>query len=206
VLRTSVVQAARAIADSLRQGGKILVCGNGGSATQAQHLAAELVGRFRHMNRPALPVLSLTADTAVLTAWANDVGYEHVFARQVEALARPGDVVIGLSTSGRSRNVMDAFEAAHRHQAVCISLLGGDGGDLLRLSHLAIVVPSADAQRIQEVHMLIVHLLCELVEEQLISNPGLQSLPGNGARSIWDMPAKSLVPAPLEKAREKGVK
>lgn len=194
VLRTSIVQAAQAMADSLRQGGKVLVCGNGGSATQAQHFAAELVGRFRHMNRPGLPVLALTADSAVLTAWANDVGYEHVFARQVEAFAEPGDVVLGLSTSGRSRNLVEAFEAAHRQQALSIGVLGGDGGDVLSLSSLAVVVPSADSQRIQEVHQLIVHLLCELVEEQLIANPRLQPLAVNGPRSIWDLPR----PEPIE--------
>lgn len=152
---------------SVRAGGKLIFFGNGGSAADAQHLASELVGRFLLPERPGLPVISLTTDSSVLTAWANDVGYEDVFARQVQALGRPGDLLIGISTSGQSRNVVQAFKAARRQGLETLALLGNDGGEVLHLSDLALVVPSADTTRIQEVHTLILHLLCELVENEV---------------------------------------
>jgi D-inositol-3-phosphate glycosyltransferase len=164
-LHQPLLQAAQAIVDCFADGGKLLICGNGGSAAEAQHLSGELVGRFRLAGREALPAIALTADSAVLTAWSNDCGYEQVFARQVEALGRPGDVLLGLSTSGRSLNLLRAFETARRRSMKTIGLLGGDGGPLLTLADLAIVAPSADTQRIQEVHTVLVHLLCELIEE-----------------------------------------
>ncbi len=166
-LQTHILAAAEAISECLQQGGKLLVCGNGGSAADAQHFAGELVGRFERPNRRALPALALTADTAVLTAWANDVGYDKVFARQVEAFGHPGDILIGISTSGRSRNVVEAFEAAARLGLERIAILGGDGGDLISVSDIAMVVPSSRTARIQEVHLVILHLLCQLVEAQL---------------------------------------
>jgi phosphoheptose isomerase len=167
LLRPSIVMAGEAMTTCLMRGNKILACGNGGSATDAQHLVGELVGRFKALDRPALPAISLNADTAVLTAWANDVGYDRVFARQVEALGRPGDVLIGISTSGESRNLMEAFQIARGYGLQCIALLGKDGGKLLELSDIAVVVPSFDTQRIQEIHTLVLHLLCELVEQAL---------------------------------------
>ena len=170
-LRGSIVDVASAIGRCLAAGGKLLLCGNGGSAAEAQHFAAELVGRFITADRPALPALALTADSAVVTAWSNDAGYERVFARQVEAFGRAGDVLVGISTSGRSRNLVEAFVEARRRGLCCVAILGGDGGDLGQLADLSIVVPAADTQRIQEVQALTVHLVCELVEAELVAEP-----------------------------------
>lgn len=168
-LRIPVLDTALTVTRSLKHGGKVLVCGNGGSASQAQHFAAELVGRFIDGNREGLPAMALTADTAILTAWANDIGFEQVFARQVEAYGKPDDVLIGISTSGLSPNVVEAFKYARQHNILCIGLLGKDGGELAALSDIAVVVPSQDTQRIQELHINIIHLLCEIIEKQLFS-------------------------------------
>jgi D-inositol-3-phosphate glycosyltransferase len=167
-LSEQVLKAAGAIVDCLVQGGKVMVCGNGGSAADSQHFAGELVGRFKRPGRGGLPVMALTADAAFLTAWANDVDYEDVFARQVEAFGRPGDLLIGISTTGRSRNLINAFILARRRKIGCLALLGGDGGELARLADLALVVPSANTPRVQEVQILILHMLCELVEEHFM--------------------------------------
>ncbi len=167
VLSRPLLEAADALGTCFTRQGKALICGNGGSAAESQHFAAELVGRFKRPDRGGIPALALTADSSVLTAWSNDCGYEQVFARQVEAFGRPGDVLVGISTSGRSLNVVRAFEAARQHGLRSIGILGGDGGRLRELSDIAIVVPSSDAQRVQEVQTLLVHTLCELVEEQL---------------------------------------
>jgi len=168
-LDSAVAAAARALADTLVGGGRILVAGNGGSAAEAQHLAAELVGRFLASDRPALDVLALTADSVTLTAWANDVGFADVFARQVEGLGHRGDALVGLSTSGRSENLVRAFRTARRQGVTTVGLLGNDGGPLAALSDVAVVVPSRDTQRIQEVHALLVHVICSLVEEAAVS-------------------------------------
>jgi len=167
--RGSVVDVARLVAGTFAAGGQVLIGGNGGSAAEAQHLAAELVGRFVLPGRPALPAMALGTDPAVLTAWSNDVAYEQAFARQVEAFGRPGDLLLGLSTSGRSPNLVRAFEAAGARGMRCAALLGGDGGDLLPLCDVAVVVPEDNAQRIQEIHTLAVHLICELLETALAS-------------------------------------
>jgi phosphoheptose isomerase len=166
-LRTSVLEAAEAITACFARDHKVLVCGNGGSAAEAQHLATELVGRFRVAERPGLPAIALSADTSILTAWANDVTYDDVFRRQLEALGRDGDVLVGLSTSGRSPNVVRAFHEARARGMRTIALLGRDGGDLRSLADIAIVVPSVDTQRIQEVHGVVVHLVSDLVERRL---------------------------------------
>lgn len=187
LLRHTIFQVAQVITACLARGGKVLVCGNGGSAAESQHFAGELVGRFKCADRPAWPVLALTADGALLTAWANDIGYDQVFARQVEAFGQPGDLLIGISTSGRSRNLVEAFETAHQRQISCIALLGGDGGDLLALADLAMVIPAADTQRTQEVQLLILHLLGELVEEQLVSGRWSQSVAAYTSRHLWDL-------------------
>jgi D-inositol-3-phosphate glycosyltransferase len=179
-MRQPILDAADVVASCLEAGNKILVCGNGGSAAQAQHLVGELVGRYRVPTRRALAAIALTADTAVLTAWANDVGYDDVFARQVAALGRPGDVLIGLSTSGRSRNVVRAFETARGAGVRTLGVLGGDGGTLAPMSDVAVIAPASDTQRIQETHLVVVHLLCELVEARLLA--GEAATP----RSIWD--------------------
>lgn len=190
VLGGSILQCANAIIDCLERDGKVMVCGNGGSAADAQHFAAELVGRFVSRDRKGLPVLALTADTAFLTAWSNDVGYENIFGRQVEAFGQPGDLLIGISTSGRSRNLVKAFNIASHMNINRLALLGGDGGDLQPLSDVALVVPASNTQRIQEVQMLLLHLLCELVEQRVSARPlvptkPLNGAPGNGSRSSW---------------------
>ncbi|MBW4502113.1 MAG: glycosyltransferase [Scytonema hyalinum WJT4-NPBG1] len=166
-LKTTILEAAEVLLSCFSLGGKVLVCGNGGSAADAQHFAAEFVGKLRCSKRAGLPVIALTADTTFLTAWANDVGYEYVFSRQVETFAQPGDVLLGISTSGRSRNIIEAFKTARCSHINTIALVGGDGGELLPLADLALVVPATDTQRIQEVHHLVLHLLCELVEKQV---------------------------------------
>ncbi|PPS42301.1 glycosyltransferase [Chroococcidiopsis sp. TS-821] len=170
-LSPAIILAAKQLSHCFAQGNKVLICGNGGSAAEAQHLAAEFVGRFRCAYRAGLPAIALTADTALVTAWSNDVGYEDVFARQVKTFAQPGDVLIGISTSGRSRNLVQAFHAARQQNIHCIALIGGSGGELLDLANTAILVPASDPQRIQEVQLMVLHLLCELVEGQLLAVP-----------------------------------
>jgi D-sedoheptulose 7-phosphate isomerase len=162
----AVVRAAEAIALALRHGGKLVVFGNGGSAADATHIAAEMVGRFL-LERQGLPALALTDNSSALTAIANDYGYERVFARQVEALGRPGDVALGISTSGRSDNVLAGLEAARAGGMKTVALTGGDGGAIPAQADICVVAPSAETPRIQECHTLVVHILCELVEREL---------------------------------------
>ncbi len=158
-----VEAAAGLLAETLRQGGKILLFGNGGSAADAQHLAAEFVNRFQ-IERPPLAALALTTDTSVLTSIANDYDFQEVFAKQVRALGKAGDAALGLSTSGRSPNVVLALEAARQMGLKTIALSGGDGGPVAAAADVAIVVPSRSTPRIQEVHITIGHILCELVD------------------------------------------
>jgi D-inositol-3-phosphate glycosyltransferase len=167
-----VADAARCMTDALRNGNKILVCGNGGSAAESQHFAAELVGRFEIPERPGLPSISLNADTSILTAWANDFGYEDVFARQVQAYGRPGDVLLCLSTSGASPNIVKAIAKAKDIGLFCISMLGRDGGQAAKNGDINLIVPSQSSKRIQEVHLHLVHVLCGLVENQLFNKAG----------------------------------
>src|SRR5262245_12479365 len=150
--------------DTLLDGHMLLACGNGGSATDAQHLAEELIGRYR-ANRRALPAVALTADSAALTCIANDFGYDQVFARQVEALARPGDLLVCFSTSGNSPNVLAALHTARAQGARSVALLGKDGGAARALADLALVVANDDTARIQEAHLQVLHYICEVVEE-----------------------------------------
>jgi D-sedoheptulose 7-phosphate isomerase len=152
-----------AVGGALSRGGQVLACGNGGSAADSQHFAAELVGRFC-AERRALAATSLTTDTSILTAVANDYGYERVFARQVEAIGRPGDVLVAISTSGRSANVLAAVAAAKERRMVTVALTGGDGGPVGAAADLHVNVPSPSAARAQEVHRTILHVICELVE------------------------------------------
>jgi D-sedoheptulose 7-phosphate isomerase len=161
-----IVRAADLIAQALRAGRTILSCGNGGSAADAQHFAAELVGRFVR-ERQAWPAVSLTTDTSILTAVANDYSYEQVFARQVEAHGRPGAVLLALSTSGNSRNVIAAVEAARARGMATIALTGQDGGAVGRAADIHLNVPCGAAARVQEAHCTILHILCELVEREL---------------------------------------
>lgn len=165
-LAPATARAARVLVDCLQGGGKLLACGNGGSAADAQHFTAELLGRYER-ERDGLPAIALHADTSTLTAVSNDYGYEAVFARQVRALGRPGDVLIAISTSGNSPGVLRAVEAAQEAGLAVVALTGRDGGALaprLRAPDVEIRVPSAVTARIQEVHILVLHCLCELID------------------------------------------
>lgn len=164
-----LAQVAVHIGNALQQGGKVLVFGNGGSAADAQHLAAELVGRFK-MARKGLPAIALTTDTSILTAVANDYGFEQVFARQVQALAQRGDVLIGITTSGNSANVLQAFEQGRQIGAGLVALTGASGGRLAQQQDVLMLrAPSSDTPRIQEIHGLWIHILCDLVEKHLFT-------------------------------------
>jgi D-sedoheptulose 7-phosphate isomerase len=156
-------RAAILLTDALLNGNKVLWCGNGGSAADAQHLAAELVGRFRR-DRSPLPSIALTTDTSVLTAIANDYGYDQIFERQIEALCRPGDVVIGISTSGNSQNVCAALQKARELNASTVAMTGWTGGHLASLADICLQAPATDPARIQECHILCGHILCEWIE------------------------------------------
>lgn len=160
--------AAELMIDALVRGGRVLTAGNGGSAAEAQHLAAELVGRFLR-ERPAFAAVALTADTATLTAVANDYGYEEVFARQVMAHGRPGDVLVAFSTSGESRNLLRAVEAAHRLGLAVIAITGGRPNRLAAAADVAIRAPAVETPLIQELHTIVLHVLCEMVEAALVA-------------------------------------
>ena len=162
-----VLAAAAAIVAALGGGGKLLLFGNGGSAADAQHVAAELVGRFTR-ERVALAALALTTDTSVLTSVGNDYAFERVFARQVEALGRPGDVALGISTSGASPNVVAGLEAAQALRMSTIALTGGDGGAVGRAATIHVNVASDDTARVQEVHRTLLHVMCEIVERSVV--------------------------------------
>ena len=162
-LGNDIAQGCQMISDTIKNGNKVLLAGNGGSAADAQHIAAELSGRFVK-ERKALPGIALTVDTSALTAIANDYGYEHVFSRQVEAFARPGDLFIGISTSGNSQGILNAFDAARKAGCATLGLSGRDGGKMNGICDLNIVVPSSTTARIQEMHILIGHILCKAVD------------------------------------------
>jgi D-sedoheptulose 7-phosphate isomerase len=161
-----LLEVGERLAQCLRAGGKVLTFGNGGSAADAQHFAGELVGRFLR-DRPALAALALTTDPSVVTAIGNDMGYDAVFRRQIEAHGRPGDVAFGISTSGRSPNVVEALRVANARGLLTVGMTGGGGGRLEGLVHYLIDVPSHDTPRIQEVHTMVVHVLCQIVEEAM---------------------------------------
>lgn len=160
---STILRVASYITDALENGRKVIFMGNGGSAADAQHLAAELVGRFTR-ERQGLAAIALTTDTSILTAIANDYGYDQVFSRQVEALAQKGDVVIGISTSGNSPNVLKAMEVAANKGCILIGFSGGKKGKLYKNTDLCITVPSLVTARIQEMHILIGHVLCDIIE------------------------------------------
>ena len=165
-LEGEIASAGELCGNALAQGQSIYLCGNGGSAADAQHIAAELIGRFVR-DRRALSAIALTTDTSALTAIGNDYGYDEVFSRQVEGLCREGDVLIAISTSGNSDNVLNAVDAAHRAGASVIGLSGKSGGALDAKCDVSLVVPSDVTARIQEMHIVIGHLICALVEEHL---------------------------------------
>jgi len=160
--------------ESMQQGGKLLLCGNGGSAADAQHLATECMVRLE-AERPPLPAIALTTDTSLLTAAGNDQGFETIFARQVAGLGRPGDVLLAISTSGNSLNVVRAVEAAQQRGLHTLGLLGKDGGRLKDMVHIALVVPSSNTQRIQEVHITVGHILCGALERRILRAPLVMS-------------------------------
>ena len=165
-LEESIEKVANLFISCLEKGGTIFWCGNGGSASDSQHLAGELVGRFVGDRRP-LKSIALTADSAVMTCIVNDYGYEHIFSRQIEALGRKGDVLVGISTSGNSKNVLNAFEVAKNKGVRTIGLLGKGGGMAKSFVQESIIVSSNSTARIQEMHILIGHILCDLIEEGL---------------------------------------
>jgi len=171
LLNDAVQQAIDACVSALQSGGKIMLCGNGGSAADSQHLAAEFTGRFT-LDRKPLAALALSTDTSALTCIANDYHFDEVFSRQVRALGRSGDCLLAISTSGNSANVCKAVEAARSLGVHCIGLLGRDGGKLKSLCDVSIVVPSPITARIQEAHILIGHSLCGAIERQLGLVPG----------------------------------
>ena len=164
---SDVSRAAELVANAVRQGGKVLLCGNGGSAADCQHMAAEFVHRLtKELDRPAIAAVALTTDTSFLTAFSNDVGFDGIFARQVYALGKRGDVLVGISTSGGSRNVLQAVAAA-RECGLLVVALTSDGGKLAEVADLAIRVPTASTQYVQEAHLAIEHVFCHLVERSL---------------------------------------
>jgi D-sedoheptulose 7-phosphate isomerase len=167
----TVVAISDQLVQALRRGNKVLLFGNGGSAADAQHIACELAGRFSRDREP-LPAIALSTNTSSLTAIANDYGYEAVFARQLRGLVKKGDIVIGISTSGSSPNVLLAIEEANRRGAVTIALTG-QGGKLKELAHYVVAVPSTSTPRIQEAHITIGHIICHLVEEELFGQGGI---------------------------------
>ena len=161
-----VARAAAIVTETLRKGGKVLLCGNGGSAADAMHIAAELAGRLKK-DRKGLPALALTVNPSVLTAVSNDYGYEMVFARQVDALGVAGDVLVGISTSGASANIVRALEEGRSRGLATIGLMGEGGGPMAALCDVAIQAPISETQRVQEVHIAIGHAICEVVEREL---------------------------------------
>lgn len=160
----TIAHIAEVVVDRLRAGNKLLTMGNGGSASDAQHLAEELTGRYRARRRP-LPAICLSADGAALTCIGNDFGFEHVFARQIEALATAGDVVIAFTTSGTSKNLLLGLNSARERGAITIGLLGRDGGEAKALCDHCLIVPHQESSRIQEIHGLILHVICEAVDK-----------------------------------------
>ena len=169
-LAPAIEQAARHMVHCLGQGGKILVCGNGGSAADAQHFASKMINRFEQ-ERPGLAAIALTADTSTLTSIANDHTYEQVFARQVKALGQPGDILLAISTSGNSHNVLQAVDAAHARSMPVVALTGRSGGGLaeqMQNDDVFLCVPAESTARIQEVHLLVIHCLCDAVDSVLL--------------------------------------
>lgn len=172
VLPTAILSAGQCMVDALRQQGKILSCGNGGSAADAQHFSAELLNRFE-IERPGLAAMALTTDTSTLTSIANDYHYDEVFSKQVYALGQAGDVLLAISTSGNAKNVTQAVQAAQQRQMQVVALTGKDGGNvakLLRDQDVEVRVPATSTARIQEVHLLVLHCLCDFIDQQLFGS------------------------------------
>ncbi len=166
----TIIEVSRVIADAFNEGKKLILFGNGGSATDASHIAAEFINRFKR-ERPGLPAIALNTDMAVLTSIANDYDYSEVFSRQLKSLAEEGDIVMALSTSGSSKNILKALEVAKKRKLITIGLTGKKGTKMASKSTYAFVVPSADTPRIQETHIMLGHIICEMVEEILFELP-----------------------------------
>jgi len=164
----AIYEIAHLMIDCLKKDGKVIVFGNGGSASDSQHIAAELVGRFKK-DRSALAGIALTTNTSVLTSLANDYGFDVVFARQIEALGKKNDVVLGISTSGKAKNVALGIKQAKKMGIKTVALSGGDGGDIVKLADVSLLVPSKVTARIQEAHITIAHIICEMIEQELCS-------------------------------------
>lgn len=164
-MQEALLEASKLAVETLRNGNKILLCGNGGSAADAQHIAAELTGRYK-TERRGLPAISLTTDTSALTAIGNDYGYDRVFDRQVEALAQKGDLLIGISTSGNSKNVINALKTATEMGCKTLGFSGRDGGNMNNICDINLIVPSTDTPRIQEMHILIGHIICQIIDNE----------------------------------------
>jgi D-sedoheptulose 7-phosphate isomerase len=163
-----IISVANLIATAFRNGNKLLLCGNGGSAADCQHIAAELIIRLSHkIKRPALPAIALTTDTSYLTAGGNDIGFENVFARGVEGLANKGDILVAISTSGNSVNIIKAIEMGKSKRMNSVGFLGGNGGKIKSMVDQSVVIPSTNVQRIQEGHITVAHIICEIIEEEL---------------------------------------
>ncbi len=165
-----IAKIAEKIVEAYKNDNKVLICGNGGSAADAQHIAGELVGRFK-MERRALPCIALTTDTSIMTAYANDYAFDDIFARQIEALGNKNDILIAISTSGNSKNIIKAVEQAKSQGLIVIGFLGKDGGQLKSLCNLNFISPSDDTPRIQECHEVVYHIICNLIEKELFSRP-----------------------------------
>ena len=159
-----IIEITDLIIDGLKKGGKVILFGNGGSASDSQHIAAELIGRFKK-DRTALAAIALTTNTSVLTSLANDYGYDMVFAKQIEALGQKNDIIIGISTSGKAKNVIAGMRQAKKMGLKTVTLTGSDGGELAKLADVSLVVPSSVTARIQEAHITIGHIICELIEQ-----------------------------------------
>ena len=168
-LSEKIEESINEIIKCFKRGNKIIVFGNGGSAADAQHIVAEFIGRFQK-ERKSLPAISLTTDSSIITSLANDYSYDIVFSRQCESLVSKGDVVIGISTSGKSKNVEEGIKAAKKKGAIIVGLLGGDGGTIKNIVDISIVVPSINTARIQEVHRVIYHIICDVVENESAKN------------------------------------
>lgn len=168
-LLDTIAETAKRCVQAYKNGNKTLLAGNGGSAADAQHIAAELVGRYG-FDRPSIPSLALTTDTSNLTAIGNDYGYDKVFSRQLEGMGNAGDIFFGISTSGNSQNVIEAFESARAKGITTVALVGRDGGKMAQMADIAIVVPSNATPRIQESHILIGHMICDIIEKELFGD------------------------------------
>lgn len=169
--KDDILKATELLTSTFRNNNKLLLCGNGGSAADCQHIATELVVRLsHHIKRPALPAIALTTDSSNLTAGGNDIGFENIFARSVEGLGSKGDTLLAISTSGNSENIVRAARKAKEKEMKVIGLLGGSGGKLKDIVDLPVVIPSSNVQRIQEGHITVAHIICELVEEELFGS------------------------------------